>query len=83
VKPSLRSLKKDQEIWAIVEEPIAHDELIINFTGDLIRVQNKTERSFRAGQRVLLKVQSLSPLKLKLVFKSKSSRSSRQIDLSI
>jgi hypothetical protein len=83
MKPHLRSLKKDQEVWAIVEEPIASNELIINFSGDLVRVQNKTQRSFRVGQRVLLQVQSVFPLKLKLVFKSEPKDFIHKLDLSI
>jgi hypothetical protein len=83
MKLNLRSLKKGQEIWAIVEESIAGEELVINFSGDLIRVQNKTDRKFRSGQRVLLQIQSLQPLKLRLLLRTLKSRSSNSLDVSI
>lgn len=84
MKPHLRSLKKNQEVWAVVEEIIALNEVIINFSGDLVRVQNKTERNFRVGQRVLLQVHSVTPLKLKLIVSvAQPIRSHSIIDLSI
>ena len=82
MKLSLRSLKKGQEIWAIVEESNAGEELIINFSGDLIRVQNKTDRKFRSGQRVLLQIQTLQPLKLRLLLRSLKTRT-HSIDVSV
>ena len=83
MKPHLRSLKRGQEIWALVEESMAGDELIINFSGDLVRVKNKTLRPFRVGQRVLLQVQSIFPLKLKLVVMNLRPRSNSGVDISI
>jgi hypothetical protein len=83
MKLNLRSLKKGQEIWAIVEESIAGEELVINFSGDLIRVQNKTDRKFRSGQRVLLQIQTLQPLKLKLLLRTLKTRSPHSLDVSI
>lgn len=82
MKPHLRSLKKGQEVWATVEEVLAGEELLINFSGDLVRVQNKTLRPFRVGQRVLLQVQSILPLKLRLVVMSPRPQSSG-VDVSI
>ncbi len=83
MKPHLRSLKKGQEVWAVVEETIALNEIIINFSGDLLRVKNQTERNFRVGQRVLLSVHGVAPLKLKLIVRYGKEKSSRVIDLSI
>jgi len=84
LRPHLRSLKKGQEVWAVVEEIIALNEVIINFSGDLVRVQNKTEKNFRVGMRVLLQVHGVAPLKLKLVMGDSSQRSSKNaVDLTI
>ncbi len=84
MKPHLRSLKKGQQVWALIDDVIANEELIINFGGDLVRVQNKTERVLSSGQRFLLQVESVSPLKLKLLFKPLSGhRSNTHLDLSI
>lgn len=67
MKPTLRNLKRGQQVWALVEESIAHNELVINFGGDLVRVQNQTDKALRAGQRVLVKISNLHPLQLQLV----------------
>ena len=83
MKPTLRSLRKGQEVWAVVEENLARDEVLINFNGDLVRVQNKTERIFRVGQRVLLQVRSVEPLKFSLITRLSQHRASSAIDLSI
>lgn len=83
MKPHLRSLRKGQEVWAVVEETIALNEIIINFSGDLLRVQNKTERNFRVGQRVLLQVHAVAPLKLKLIVRYAREKSPNAVDLSI
>jgi hypothetical protein len=74
VKPNLRSLKKLQHVWAVVEETIAQNEVVINFSGDLVRVQNQTDRNLRAGQRVLLLVEEVHPLKLRLVNQKDQTR---------
>lgn len=83
MKPHLRSLRKGQEVWATVEEIMAGEELLINFSGDLVRVQNKTLTPFRVGQRVQLQVQSLIPLKLKLVVMRLRPRMPSSVDISI
>jgi len=70
MKPHLRSLRIGQKIWALVEEVMAQNEVVINFGGDLVRVLNMSSRILRAGQRVLLEVQTIQPLQLKLVSRS-------------
>ncbi len=67
MKQHVRNLRKGQAVWAIVEENIALGEAIINFNGDLVRVLNMSQRKLRAGQRVNLRVESVHPLKLKLM----------------
>jgi hypothetical protein len=81
-KAHLRSLKRGQQVWAIVQESIAQNEVIINFSGDLIRVQNQTQKPFRVGQRVLLKVESLQPLQFRLVTRTHSEMSN-SLDVTI
>lgn len=84
MKPTLRSLKQHQLVWAVVEEVIAQNEVIINFSGDLLRVQNHTNRTLRAGQRVQLQIEEAFPLKLKLVEqKQRSEIFPHRIDLEI
>jgi hypothetical protein len=85
MKPSLRSLRKNQQVWAIVEECLVQNEVIINFSGDLVRVKNQTDKNLRAGQRVLVLIEELHPLKLKLVSPKEQRRSSypRSLDVEV
>ena len=68
MKPTLQSLRKDQQVWATIEESIEGNELIINFNGDLVRVQNQTHRNFRVGQESFAKSENRSPLKTQSCF---------------
>ena len=84
MKQYLRTLKVGNEIWAVVEEVIARGECVINFRGDLVRVQNATQQKLRAGQRVLLRVQGLFPLRLQLVEQTaRAARHRSHFDISI
>jgi len=67
MKPALLLFKKGQRVWALVEEAMADNELLVNFSGDLIRVSNSSSRILRVGERVQLEVETLSPLTLRLV----------------
>ena len=84
MKPILGDLRRGQEIWAIVEENLEAGEMVVNFSGDLIRVGNETSKIFRCGQRVLLKVESTSPLAFKLIAPAAGHRQSRRsLDVNI
>lgn len=63
----LPQLKVDQKVWALVEEVVVDQNLIVSFQGDLIRVQNMSQRRFRPGQRLQLLVTSVEPLGFKLM----------------
>ncbi len=78
MKPTLRSLRQNQ-VWAVVVEVIAQNEIIINFSGDLVRVQNQTERVLRAGQRVLVRIEEMNPLKLKLIYRHRGVTNSLDV----
>jgi hypothetical protein len=67
MKPQIRSLRHGEKVWALIEEVLEGSELMVNFSGDLIRIFNGSDRTFRAGQRVLLMVENLEPLKFKLI----------------
>lgn len=84
MKPVLRNLKLGQQVWAVVEEVIAQNEVVINFSGDLLRVKNQTNKNLRPGQRVQVQIEEIFPLKLKLVEQRlRSEIFPRQIDLEI
>lgn len=67
MKPRVNSLRDGQQLWAIVEENIAGGELIVNLSGDLIRVRNESSKKLSPGQRVLLAVEKTRPLEFKLI----------------
>ena len=73
----LNSLKKGDQIVAEIVELVDEQEFIASFQGDLIRVANKSNRTFAPGQKVTLQVIAISPLAFQLMalpkFKSRIS----------
>ncbi len=67
MKPRVASLKQGQKVWATCEEARANHEILVNFEGDLLRVQNLSDRQIRVGQRIQLLVETVYPLKFRLV----------------
>ena len=67
MKPNIYLLRSGQKVWATVEEILDDQEILVNFDGDLLRVGNRSSRRFRAGQRIQLHVESVSPLQFRLV----------------
>lgn len=82
MKKIVPHLKLDQKVWALVEE-LMNSDLIVNFQGDLIRVGNQSGRRFRPGQRIQLKVASISPLSFQLLESRPSSQTISKLDISI
>jgi hypothetical protein len=86
LKPFISALKKDQTVWALVEEVLSVEEIIANFSGDLIRVVNHSGKNLKVGQRIQLHVDDVSPLRLSLVHFNRASTertNSGGIDFSI
>ncbi len=84
MKQTLPQLTLDQKVWAIIEEVMTNDDLIVSFQGDLIRVQNQSSRKFRPGQRIQLKVTGLSPLGFQLMdTRSPSATYYSKLDISV
>lgn len=67
MKFTLPQLKVSQRVWALIEEVVGREDLIVSFQGDLIRVQNQSQRRFRPGQRIQLVVASTDPLGFRLI----------------
>jgi hypothetical protein len=65
LKPRLRILQVGQIIWATIEEIQSVRELLVNYQGDLLRVQNLTSGEFRLGQRIRLEVVATVPLEFR------------------
>ncbi len=84
MKQTLPQLTLDQKVWAIIEEVMTNDDLIVSFQGDLIRVQNQSSRKFRPGQRIQLKVTAVTPLAFQLIdTKSPNASYYSKLDLSV
>lgn len=79
MKPIIKALRVGQKVWATIEESVDKDVLIVNFSGDLLRVANQTHRNFRTGQRVQLNVVSVEPLSFKFV----EARTLRPLDVEV
>ncbi len=67
MKPRISSLKLGQKVWATCEEVRQDREILVNFEGDLLRVQNLSDRQLRVGQRIQLHVEAVQPLQFRLV----------------
>ncbi len=78
----LPQLRLDQKVWAIVEE-VNGRSIIVNFQGDLARVENHSHRRLRPGQRIQLLVTAISPLGFKLLEFRKENVSNLKLDISI
>lgn len=67
MKLRISALKIGQKVWATCEEVRSNSEILVNFEGDLLRVQNLSGRTLRVGQRLQLLVESTAPLQFRLV----------------
>lgn len=67
MKTFVRALNMHQKVWALVEEILNPSTVIVSLGGDLMRVQNRSRRALRVGQRIQLQVTGVSPLEFKLI----------------
>lgn len=82
MKSVLPHLTLNQKVWALVEE-VSEDGLIVNFQGDLIRVENQSGRVFRPGQRIQLLVTAVLPLGFKLLEFRHERKAISGLDISV
>ena len=75
----LRDLKVGDALEGRIIELLPGDELLINFSGDLLRVHNETRKPFKLGARVTLLVRAVQPLKFQLM----PGRRAGHLDLSV
>jgi hypothetical protein len=59
----------------------AVESLIISFSGDLLRVQNKTKRRFKIEEPVYLVVRAVAPLQFQLLEERTNQRRDGRLDL--
>ena len=83
MKKVLNDLQLGESIRGRIVEILPGDELLISFSGDLLRVGNETRRPFRAGDAVTVIVKAISPLRFQLLPERSEQRRRGHIDVSI
>lgn len=68
-----------QQIQAQVIELLDEGDAIVSFRGHLVRVQNRTERLFKMGELLDLRVTKVSPLAFQLMDKPRAGSIDRRI----
>lgn len=71
---SVRSFRRGDQVEATVVELVSPHEFIVRFDGGpedpasrLLRLKNESRRDWQIGERVLLRVLQIAPLKFQLV----------------
>jgi hypothetical protein len=66
VKAVLKDLQLNETLRGKVVEIFTDGELLMSFSGDLVRVQNETRRPFDVGQLVIVIVKAIEPVRFQL-----------------
>ena len=72
-------LKVGEDVNAEVAECDLDGHLLVSFRGELVRVNNHTDRRFKVGDKITMRVRTIDPLAFQLVTRKFNSR----LDLSI
>jgi hypothetical protein len=83
MKHTVHRLRVGDQVWAQIVERVSSTEFIVSFYGDLIRVRNESPNAFVAGDKVLVRATSLSPLSFKLVPQAEAARGANRLNLTI
>jgi hypothetical protein len=82
MKSHLPHLKLGEIVVATVIDNLPDYELLLDVTGDLIRVANETRKPILKGTRIQLRVTAIQPLQFRLIDRRQQRRRGR-IDYSI
>ena len=66
-------LKPGDTLEGRVRECLDNEHLIVSFEGDLLNVHNQSRQSFAEGDVLALRVESIRPLRFKIVSERLSS----------
>ncbi|MEQ1876775.1 MAG: hypothetical protein ABL958_09015 [Bdellovibrionia bacterium] len=61
-----------QLVWATVEETPGDDQVVVNFDGSFVPVLNSSDANLMRGQKIQMVVESLSPLRFRLINKTRA-----------
>ena len=79
MKFTVNKLKMGDRVNAVAIESVGPNHLIVSFNGDLIRVENRSQKKIKEGERIPLVVAQVNPLTFHLA----PSLGSSHVDLSI
>lgn len=80
MKTVIPHLHIGQRVLANVEAVYGNNEMLINFSGDLLRTLNKTGKHIFPGEQIELEVRAIHPLQFLVVAPKKKKRN---LDLSV
>jgi hypothetical protein len=83
MKHIIHKLRIGDQVWAQIVERVSSTEFIVSFYGDLIRIRNESPNSFVAGDKVLVRAVTLSPLTFRLVPATETTRGANRLNVSI
>lgn len=83
MKQVLGDLKLGESLLGTVVELLPGDELLMSFSGDLVRVHNETKRELKVGERVTVVVTAVSPPRFRLPSERKDRRRRGGIDVTV
>jgi hypothetical protein len=85
-----RSFRRGDQVEATVVELVSQFEFIVRFDGGpddptarLLRLKNESHRDWRIGERVLLRVLQIAPLKFQLIEPLREQRLRGRLNFSI
>lgn len=83
MKDVLKNLQLNENLSGKVVEIFPDGELLMSFSGSLIRVQNESNQPLQLGQVVTVIVKAISPIRLKLRQNRRDQRRRGHIDVSV
>jgi hypothetical protein len=76
-------LKLGDTLTGRIEELLPGNELLLNFSGDLLRVHNETKRPLQVGEAVAVVVKAIDPLRFQLMPDRSELRRRGHLDVSV
>ena len=74
MKTKVSKFNTGQQVEAKISEVLSNGDLIAVFQGDLLRVKNQTQKTFRVGEHIVLEVSAVRPLSFRLATTQRGMR---------
>lgn len=69
---SVDDFRLGQLVWATVEETPDDENVLVNFDGNYLPVLNTSDTALVRGQKIQMMVESLAPLRFRLINKTRA-----------